>query len=308
MVGMNGYHVFYQSKDNDDKFEEINYLIQIASILFWKKNEGKMILYCNSKYLDFIKKWGIDTLYDEINTECLDNILYKEYLNKYWSFCKIEAAFDISKKDSDFVIIDTDLWIHEPVNIDSSLQFIGYHPEQPLDHPGNPYIDAHNFMNKEDLQNFDWSIIPINCAFLYLNSKELVSEWHKWSLKIIQNNKDNEKKNISADTIFIEQRMLPSLVNKLGMKLGTLIPNVYQPHIKSDNIGSEWIPKIGFDVMNQYMTWNVKHVWGLKKMYDDPNIRNLVIDTVTGSLDKNFIDWRNDLTNLLDKVEECYSR
>ena len=56
MVGMNGYHVFYQSKDNDDKFEEINYLIQIASILFWKKNEGKMILYCNSKYLDFIKK------------------------------------------------------------------------------------------------------------------------------------------------------------------------------------------------------------------------------------------------------------
>jgi hypothetical protein len=43
-------------------------------------------------------------------------------------------------------------------------------------------------------------------------------------------------------------------------------------------------------------------------MYDDPNIRNLVIDTVTGSLDKSFIDWRNDLTNLLDKVEECYSR
>ena len=163
-------------------------------------------------------------------------------------------------------------------------------------------------MDVEDLQNFDWSIIPINCAFLYLNSKELVSEWYKWSLKIIQNNKDNEKKNISADTIFIEQRMLPSLVNKLGMKLGTLIPNVYQPHIKSDSIGSEWIPKIGFDAKNQYITWNVKHVWGLKKMYDDPNIRNLVIDTVTGSLDKNFIDWRNDLTNLLDKVEECYSR
>jgi hypothetical protein len=181
MVGMNGYHVFYQSKDNDDKFEEINYLIQIASILFWKKNEGKMILYCNSKYLDFIKKWGIDTLYDEINTECLDNILYKEYLNKYWSFCKIEAAFDISKKDSDFVIIDTDLWIHEPVTIDSSLQFIGYHPEQKLDHPENPYIDPNNFMNKEDLQNFDWSIIPINCAFLYLNSKELVSEWYTLS-------------------------------------------------------------------------------------------------------------------------------
>ena len=162
-------------------------------------------------------------------------------------------------------------------------------------------------MDGEDLKNFDWSVIPINCAFLYLNSKELVSEWYKCSLKVIEYNKDNEKKNMSADTIFIEQRILPSLVNKLKMNLGTILPNVYHPHIKSDNIGSEWIPKIGFDVKNQYMTWNVKHVWGLKKMYDDPNIRNLVIDTVTGSLDKNFIDWRIGLTNLLDKVEEFYS-
>jgi hypothetical protein len=108
---------------------------------------------------------------------------------------------------------------------------------------------------------------------------------------------------MSADTIFIEQRLLPSLVNKLGMKFGTLIPNVYQPHIKSDNLGSEWIPKIGFDFKNQYMTWNIKHVWGLKKMYDDPDIRNLVINSVTDALDINFIDWRINSTELLDKVK-----
>ena len=111
---------------------------------------------------------------------------------------------------------------------------------------------------------------------------------------------------MSADTIFIEQRLLPSLVNKLGMKLGTLIPNVYHPHIKSDNIGSEWIPKIGFDIDNQYMTWNIKHVWGLKKMYDDPNIRNIVIDTTKSSLDSYFENWGNDFPNLFDKIEECY--
>jgi hypothetical protein len=164
---MNGYHVFYQSKEVDDEFEEINYLVQVASILFWKNNQGSVKLYCNSKYLEFIKKWNLDVFYDDINTECLDNIPYKENLKKYWSFCKIESAFDISKKDNDFVIIDTDLWIHEPINIDSNFEFIGYHPEQGLDHPENPYIDAHNFMDGEDLQNFDWSIVPINCAFLY---------------------------------------------------------------------------------------------------------------------------------------------
>ena len=102
---MNGYHVFYQSKEIDGEFEEINYLVQIASILFWKKNEGKMSLYCNSEYLNFIKKWGIDDLYDEINTECLDKIQYKEYLNKYWSFCKIEAAVDIENTASQKLLL-----------------------------------------------------------------------------------------------------------------------------------------------------------------------------------------------------------
>jgi len=303
---MNGYHVFYQSKEIDGEFEEINYLVQIASILFWKKNEGKISLYCNSEYLNFIKKWGIDILYDEINTECLDKIQYKEYLDKYWSFCKIEAAVDISKKDKDFVIIDTDLWIQETINIDSNFQFIGYHPEQSLNHPDNPYVDPINFMNKKDLKLFDWSINPINCAFLYLNSKELINEWYKWSLKVIRDNKDSDKRDMSADTIFIEQRLLPIIANTLDMNVGTLIPNIYQPHIKSDNLGSEWIPKIGFDIDNQYMTWNIKHVWGLKKMYDDPNIRNMVVNTVKGSLDGYFENWEKDFPNLLDKIEECY--
>jgi hypothetical protein len=301
---MNGYHVFYQSKEVDNEFEEINYLVQIASILFWKKNQGKMSLYCNSKYLNFIKKWGIDSLYDEINTECLDKIPYKQYLDKYWSFCKIEAAFDISKSDKDFVIIDTDLWIQEPINIDSDFQFIGYHQEKCLNHPNNPYIEPNNFINLRDLKLFDWSISPINCAFLYLNSKDLINEWYKWSLKVIENNKDNNKKEMSVDTIFVEQRLLPTIAHTLGMNVGTLIPNVYQPHIKSDNLGSEWIPKIGFDITNQYMSWNIKHVWGLKKMYDDPNIRSIIIDTVTGSLNTYFKDWEINFTELLKKIKE----
>jgi len=301
---MNGYHVFYQSKEVDNEFEEINYLVQIASILFWKKNQGKMSLYCNSKYLNFIKKWEIDSLYDEINIECLDKIPYKQYLDKYWSFCKIEAAFDISKKDKDFVIIDTDLWIQEPINIDSDFQFIGYHQEKCLNHPNNPYIEPNNFINLRDLKLFDWSISPINCAFLYLNSKDLINEWYKWSLKVIENNKDNSKKEMSVDTIFIEQRLLPTIAHTLGMNVGTLIPNVYQPHIKSDNLGSEWIPKIGFDITNQYMSWNIKHVWGLKKMYDDPNIRSIIIDTVTGSLNTYFKDWEINFTKLFNKIKE----
>ena len=41
-------------------------------------------------------------------------------------------------------------------------------------------------------------------------------------------------------------------------------------------------------------------------MYDDPNIRNIVIDTTKSSLDSYFENWGNDFPNLFDKIEECY--
>lgn len=299
---MDAYHVFYQSKE-DGEFESINYLIQSLSAKLWKKNQGNIHLYCNSKFLESIKKWNIDKLYDTINTECLDTIPFRDCIEKYWSFCKIQAAKDISQYKSEFVILDTDFWIQEPIFIDNNFQIIGYHSEMKSDNPKNPYLSPETFLSTSDTKLFDWSINPINCAFLYLNSKDLINEWYKWVLKVIQINKHKEKRDVSADTIFIEQRLLPSIAYSIGMKVGTLIPNIYYPHIPSDNDGSEWSPKIGFDDENKYLTWNIKHVWGLKNMYDDPSIRNIVIDIAMDSLEYYFPNYESEYVELFEKVK-----
>ncbi len=304
---MNAYHIFYQSSNDIKEFDEINYLVQLASILFWKKNQGSISLYCNSEFIEHMKKWQLLDLYDDVNTVCLDNIPYKDYLKKYWSFCKIHASIDILKSQERFVLLDTDFWIHNPIEISETHEMIGYHPEQKLDHVKNPYLPAENFMNRKDVELFDWSINPVNCAFLYLNSPILVNEWYKWVIKTIDRNKEFEERPISADTIFLEQRLLPTIAYSLGLNVGTLIPNCYQPHIPSDSDGNEWIPKIGFDEENEYMTWNIKHVWGLKKMYNDPSIRNIVIDTTCGSLNKYFPEWESKYTNIYNKIKELYS-
>ncbi len=62
------------------------------------------------------------------------------------------------------------------------------------------------------------------------------------------NNKNEPIFNLSADTIFIEQRLLSAIAYTLKMKVGKLIPNIYLPHITSDHLGSEWEPKIGFNL------------------------------------------------------------
>jgi hypothetical protein len=300
---MNAYHVYYQNGTHQkNEYEAIDYLVHIASILFWKKNHGNINLYCNSEYLYTLSKWGIDKLYNNINTECLDKMPYVESSKKYWSFCKIHAAKHISEVENDFCIIDTDLWIQEPINIDPEFQFIGYHPEQNSEEPLNPYIDPKYFMNKKDYSLSSWDILPINCAFLYLNSKDLVKEWYKWSVKVVELNKDKDILENSADTIFIEQRLLPTIAYELGMRIGTLIPNVYQPHIPANDLGTEWEPRIGYDELNQYMSWNIKHVWGLKKMYDNEDIRNLIIYTVINSLDSYFPNWKFKYNDIYEEV------
>ncbi len=301
---MNAFHIYYQKDEEISNNDLINLLVQFASIKFWKKNQGEIHLYCNENHLNTLEKWGVDKFYDSINLDCLEDMPYFNYQDKYWSFCKIHAIKKIAELYDQFVVLDTDLWIQESIKIDPSFQIIGYHEEDIIEDDSNPYVNPSNFLNSFDINSIDWSMNPMNCAFLYLNSKELVDEWYKWVLKTIETNKEKETLVLSADTIFIEQRLLTAIAYTLKMRVGKLLPNVYQPHIPCDEFGNEWVPKIGYSLENQYVTWNIKHVWGLKKSYDDPEIRNMVISTVLSSLDTFIEDWKYDIPNLNEEVSE----
>ncbi len=301
---MNAFHIYYQKDEEISNNDLINLLVQFASIKFWKKNQGEIHLYCNENHLNTLEKWGVDKFYDSINLDCLEDMPYFNYQDKYWSFCKIHAIKKIAELYDQFVVLDTDLWIQESIKIDPSFQIIGYHEEDVIEDESNPYVNPSNFLNSFDINSIDWSMNPMNCAFLYLNSKELVDEWYKWVLKTIELNKEKETLVLSADTIFIEQRLLTAIAYTLKMRVGKLLPNVYQPHIPCDEFGNEWVPKIGYSLENQYVTWNIKHVWGLKKSYDDPEIRNMVISTVLSSLDTFIEDWKYDIPNLNKEVSE----
>jgi len=301
---MNAFHIYYQKDEEISNNDLINLLVQFASIKFWKKNQGEIHLYCNENHLNTLEKWGVDKFYDSINLDCLEDMPYFNYQDKYWSFCKIHAIKKIAELYDEFVVLDTDLWIQESIKIDPSFQIIGYHEEDVIEDESNPYVNPSNFLNSFDINSIDWSMNPMNCAFLYLNSKELVDEWYKWVLKTIELNKEKETLVLSADTIFIEQRLLTAIAYTLKMRVGKLLPNVYQPHIPCDEFGNEWVPKIGYNLENQYVTWNIKHVWGLKKSYDDPEIRNMVISTVVSSLDTFIEGWKNDIPVLNKEVSE----
>lgn len=287
-----GYHIYIQQKPDHD-YSAIDHMATLASILFWKRNYGPITLFCNKEYLSTLQEYGLDSLYDNIDTTFLTTIPYQEHLSKYWSFCKTAVAnMLVDKGVEEFVILDTDLWMKTKFPFDRDCGFIGYHPEEfDLSYSQNQYLHPETFVSKKVADQFDWTASPINCAILYLNNSHLVKEWYKWSCYIIESNKHKPNNIGSSDTLFIEQRLLPALASKLNIKVGTIQHNTYLTYVdttKVENFGKEWSPQLGNNEWSVRCAKEIKHIWGAKRLYEDKFIRELIIKVITEQLQEVF--------------------
>lgn len=288
MENLTAYHVYYQN-DDFGKFYEIDLLVQLASALFWKEKYGPIKLYCNKKFLNTLKEYNLDQCYDEINTTLMESIPYKEYLPKYWSFCKIYLAKYISQFEDRFVILDTDLWIREDIGLDFTNDLINYHKEifYPEQKPLS-YLPPETFLPQYQISPYNWDILPANGAFIYLNNKDLINKWYKWVIDIIEYNKNNPKYPNSADTVFIEQRILPVLAEKLGLRTGVVFNSLYKTWISDSHTLEEWEPKLDSTEELSYLMDNCKHIWGIKTNYRFKDYRDLVLYVVMEHLSEEF--------------------
>lgn len=267
---MIGYHIYYQ-KNNEISFVEIS--SQFASALFWKKHFGPIRLYCNSKFLESISLYKLDLLYDEINVDILDNITYdSKILSKYWSIPKLYAAKEISKSETTYCILDTDLWITNYFEWDTSKDFLAFHYETfNLKNKNNPYLIPSAFIN--DYEEKDWDLMAMNCALMYINNQQMIFDWFKYADNVIKLNKTVKTKNKKdVYTLFIEQRAVTYICEKLKLNYGTFIPNIF---ISGLNINEDlWKPELNLlEAPQKY----IKHIWGLKKIYNIIAVKLLTI-------------------------------
>jgi hypothetical protein len=299
---MNAYHVFYKSKDMGE-YHEIDLLVNLASCLFWKKLYGSIKLYCNQEFLDYIKSYGLDKAYDEINVDVLENTPFKSYLPKYWSFCKIHAIKHISKTEDRFVIIDNDFYPSLSHDIDWECDFIGYHKEA-FDkfQETNAYEAPEQFLNETNYSKLNWDVNPINCAFMYFNNKTLIDTWYSWSIGIIATNAEKPHLPYNRDTIFIEQYLIASLVNTLNLNWKVLLPNTYLQYIDFNKNGYEWYPLVDSKSEYREVFNKFRHIWGLKRFYDQKEWRDFILGIVIDDLELNFNldNLKQEYTLLLD--------
>lgn len=301
---MNAYHVYFKNKDIKD-YHEIDLLTNLLSCLSWKKYYGSIKLFCNQEFLDYIEIYNLDKVYDEIYVIDSNEIPYKEYLDKYWSFNKIHVAKLISQTEDRFVILDNDFYISDYHQFNWDSNFLGYHFEAyDINSSDNVYLDPKIFLEEENYNKLNWGIPPINCAFMYFNSKNLIDNWYSWVLGVIETNKDKPKNNFSSDTIFIEQRLLPTLCDALGLTYETILPNYYLQYIPFNEEGHEWFPLIDSHFKYRELFNNFRHIWGIKSYYPQEKWRKKIADIQLEDL-KMYHNYSDALTNFPKIILAC---
>lgn len=298
-----GIHVFEKHGKLDWELELLS--MSLLSALSWKKFHGDIHLYANKEYLDLISLWGLDKVYNSIDTSIIETKSNEIDYRKYWAFSKL-LVIESLKNTTPFTVLDLDLWIYDKLEFDNDSDIMMYHKEDFLESfRNNIYIDFHKMIpDSIKGMGLDKKVLPTNAAILHFNTNKIISEWVDLSKQIAIYNNDIEFNHKSIQMCFVEQRLLPMLLEKNNLKYSTFIDNCYLSHMVNYQDGEEWLPKIENSSEEQLNKFSkIKHVWGLKSLFHNDELRNLVMETVINSLsdyeinDKPYSKLWNELTS-----------
>jgi len=281
MMNNLGIHIYESNAAINWETEMVT--INLISALSWKKYQGPIKLYCNTDYYNILKKWGVDSVYDEINTDILDNKSNDIDYGKYWAFGKFLALEDLIE-NSPFTLLDTDLILFDKLPEIKDANVVMFHNENFSENYEHNHYPDFDFMLPESIKsrNFDKKILPTNCALIKFSTTEFISEWIELAKQIARFNSENHSevndRHNSIRMCFVEQRLLPMLLQQRGITYQTYLETVYQSHLTEKQDGSEWLPLLDeASSSDHYILNNVKHVWGLKRFFGDDVIRSMVI-------------------------------
>ena len=245
--------------DRDNAFEhKFTLLVWVLSALKWKEHGGEIVLYTDNITLEEIKKFGFETIYDEINTTYLED---KEVCKGidfkcYWAMPKLLALkHEVLDLGNDVVISDMDvvpmsdlsrLWTNSDIAVWSNKEFAEIRTIYPklyeLSLPKNYKLPKW----------FTGFAKPLNTGIIHIRNKEIVDLFLNEAIKMSIDN-HNEHNNSNCQTMCnVEQRLLGEIVQHKGLSYSVMQPineelfnrNGFHTHGYkakiSNNSGKDW--------------------------------------------------------------------
>lgn len=292
----------------------------ILSCLYWKRYQGKIKLYCDQPFYDYVNNLGLIDLWDEVDTTTLTEGL-DDSINKdtFWAYCKMYVN---SLQKEPFVSLDIDLFQDQPYDY-TTHDVVYSHIETSDDGKGGIplhqvfyYPNYHNwdmFKSRfEPFPNLHIDEKAFNVAVLAINNLDVLEEWMAVANSFAKNNifdpqdvttHGSEKIlgtiHSSSLMTYIEQRLLAAVVNSNEYTSKSVLNLVYSGDKQT------WLGDVSL-MDNPGIT----HLWGWKAQYRLDEFRKNRIELTDGlfnQMERNFpIEYKKFVTDndLLNKSKK----
>ncbi|MEN8075993.1 DUF6734 family protein [Clostridioides difficile] len=211
---------FLKSNPHKDYYvEDFEILTTILSALKWREKNGSIRMVTDEVGAKYYKSLGIDCIWDlgiDLSLEDMDD---KIDSNLFWAAGKLYA---LRNQNTPCVMIDTDFIVWENIEdilINTEISVI--HKEHIVDnvYPNKEYFkmkDEYSFDNK-----WDWTVLPSNTAFTYINNKEFKDYYTSSAIEFMQGLEGDEDKIISM--VFAEQRLISMCAKMKNIKINEIM-------------------------------------------------------------------------------------
>ena len=205
-------------------------LTWILSIIYWKKYNNDIVLYTDNETLENIKKFGFETLYDEINTDLFENGDQCKDIDFrwFWAMPKILSLhYETQHLNKEVVIADMDIvpmsdlsrfWQNSSVCVWSNKEYLEF---------TSTYPDIKSLSLPKDYELPKWfsgEVKPLNTGILHFKKKKLANEYCNEVFKYVKGN-DNCKENTDCVTMCnAEQRLLAEFLRYKDLPYQTIQP------------------------------------------------------------------------------------
>lgn len=293
---MIGYHCFEQYNAELSEFAEVELLVQLLSILYWKRAGNEIKLFTEDKHLRTLEKFRMHYLYSDIDTEAIKDFPDNIDKKRFWAIAKVR--FHSIIPEDEYCILDTDMFLRRIPELDKSMSFIAAHPESHLSPSGLEFYPGLESIlsgeKLEDLKQYS-EVAPTNTSFMYLNDKELVDLWSKEAIAVAEELSKQPAKTPN-EMMSIEQWLLPILATKHNKSYTTLISNSYIPgNTLRHNIDWEPMPQEGGNLGEMQKIFF--HLWGAKKILSNKKILDMILTTLAYDIKKTFPGYRQVIRN-----------
>lgn len=183
----------------------------VYSILTWKRDGHRMILFCDETIEKFITKYGFNDLYDEIRVREFQD----EYHECFWSYNKIRVLKEFGEP---VCLFDVDTFFRDTEFTKWHKDMICYHYET-FDGSENvrKLYENEVFKGLSFYEPIDENFKMVNGCMLIFNSYDLKNEFLRNAKEVVETIKDVTAKSDdewNSYTIFMEQINLGYLNRK----------------------------------------------------------------------------------------------